>query len=586
MKKILLSIFLILVYCHVFSQYYLRGEIRDVKGNRLSDVKILLYSTGNFSYRSGSTGAFGIRTNVAIDTITLIFDGYETFKKVVETNKFQTLVLQMLPSNALSQKNKLSSITKNLTKEENSFFSAQGESYSNLIENSFLTTNLFPETGFALNIDKAAYSNIRRFLNNEIYPPKDAVRIEELLNYFSFNTAKKIAQNNLFNCNTYITDCPWNKKNKLLFVNLQAPKLNLDSVPPSNLVFLIDISGSMDKPNRLPLIQSAFKMLTDNLREKDTVAIVIYGGGVARILNPTSGAEKIKINSVIDSLVAAGDTPGEGAIQSAYNSARETFIKNGNNRVILATDGDFNVGQTSEKALEELIVQQRQYGIFLTCLGVGMGNYKDSKLESLAKKGNGNFAYLDNINEAQKVFVTEFTSTLYAVANDAMVKVKFNEDVVKQYRLIGFDNKKNSVEDSTSEIEGGEVGSGHAMMAIFEFMPSDDTTFTNHALGNIQLQFKNVKNNETMVQNFDIPYQATSFNNADSSLKFATAVCMFGSLLKQSKYATNYSFKEVYNIAMESANKTDLTQQEFLMLIKKANKIYFPQKKKKRNDDW
>ena len=322
-----------------------------------------------------------------------------------------------------------------------------------------------------------------------------------------------------------------------------------------------------------------------HLRERDTVAIVVYGGGVARILNPTSGAEKEVINKIIDSLTASGDTPGEGAIESAYRSARETFIKGGNNRVILATDGDFNVGQTSEKALEQLIIQQRQYGIYLTCLGVGMGNYKDSKLETLAKKGNGNFAYLDNTNEAQKVLVTEFTKTLYSVANDASLSITFNSDLVREHRLIGFDNKKTSIEDSTSELEGGEVGSGHSIMAIFEYSPQENVNVTSSTLGKINLQYKAPKETSTTYQKFDIPNQLISLNSSDSTLRFATAVTMFGALLKQSKYAKNFSFTDTYKLALSAAKKNDYAQQEFLQLLQKANKIYNPRKRKRGRDN-
>ncbi|MFY7898899.1 MAG: YfbK domain-containing protein, partial [Chitinophagaceae bacterium] len=386
----------------------------------------------------------------------------ENAKKVVNTTEYQVITLKMLPATASLMKNRLASATKNLAATEQlSMFSSFGESYSSIIENTFIDANLYPETGFALNIDRASYSNIRRFINNGMNIPKDAVRIEEMLNYFSYKS-QSLNQTKQFICSTKISNCPWNPQTQLCFINLKAPMLNLDSVPPSNLVFLIDVSGSMDKPNRLPLLQAGFKLLTANLRPIDTISIVTYGGGVAIPLPPTSGIEKDKINQVIDSLYADGDTPGEGAIRTAYSVAKRAFIRNGNNRVIIATDGDFNVGQTNEKDLEDLIVFQRLSGIYLTCLGVGMGNYKDSKLETLAKKGNGNFAYLDNIYEAEKVLVTELTKTLYTVANDAYVNISFNPSIVKKYRLIGFDNIKEAMIDTSSQIEGGEVGSGHS----------------------------------------------------------------------------------------------------------------------------
>lgn len=584
MRTTLLGLFILLLLASnsASAQYYLRGEIKDELGRPLVGVKINLYSKGTYPFSSGNTGTFGIPTAVPIDTITLTYIGFETLKVAVETQKYQSLKMKMLAATASLMKNRLSSKTKNLIKEQHTFFSANGESYSSLIENDFVSTTKYPETGFSLNIDRASYSNARRFLNNDIYVPSDAVRIEEMLNYFDLKPSKQTAKEKEFLFNQYLTTCPWNNESKLLFLNLNAPKLNLEKVPPSNLVFLIDVSGSMDKPNRLPLLQSAFKKLTDNLRNIDTVAIVIYGGGVARVLNPTSGDEKDKIKNVIDSLSAAGDTPGEAAIQTAYNSAIGSFIKGGNNRVILATDGDFNVGQTSEKALEDLITAQMHHGIYLTCLGVGMGNYKDSKLEALAKKGNGNFAYIDNLYEAQKVLITEFTKTMYAVANDAYLNINFNNEVIKDYRLIGFDNKRASIEDSTSELEGGEVGSGHNLMAIFEITPQNIKQLDSSTqIAKLSLQYKLPNSDKIIYQKFKIASNVVDLMQADSSLRFATSVAMFGSLLKQSKHSKNYTFNDVYNLALTAAKPSDYAQQEFLRLVQKANKLYNPKKKRK-----
>jgi Ca-activated chloride channel family protein len=585
MKKYTLSVGVIvfIILCNAATsnaQYYLRGQVKDELGRALPNVKINLFSKGNYSYKSGSSGGFGIPTHLEVDTIILTLVGYETFKKAVVSNQYQDLVLKMLPATASLMKNKLSSKTKNLLKEQHTFFSANGESYSSLIENDFVNTQKYPETGFSVNIDRASYSNARRFLNNDINVPTNAVRIEEMLNYFDFRSPNETPKEGTFLMNQFITTCPWNKENRLLFLKLNAPKLNLDKVPPSNLVFLIDISGSMDKPNRLPLLQSAFKMLTDNLRNIDTVAIVVYGGGVYRVLNPTSGAKKETIKNVIDSLTAAGDTPGESAIQTAYQSARSTFIKGGNNRVILATDGDFNIGVTSEKALEDLIAQEMRSGIYLTCLGVGMGNYKDSKLETLAKKGNGNFAYIDNIYEAQKVLVTEFTKTMYAVANDAFFIIQFNSAAINDYRLIGFDNKRASIEDSTSELEGGEVGSGHTMLAIFEINSTNQQFDSTQILGKATLQYKFPNASSNTYQYLNIQANTVALQNADSSLRFATAVAMFGSLLKKSKYADYYNFTDVYNMAASAVKPNDYAQQEFLKLVQKANKLYNIKKKK------
>lgn len=584
MKQLLFALLLTTaIIKHSMAQYYIRGQITNEKGRPLTGVLIKLYSKGNLKFFSGDNGLFGIPSNRKIDSITLSLDGFETFHEAIETQKYQNLTLKMLAATASLMKNKLASITKNLSPNQQiNFLSTIGESYTSFIENSFISAKNYPETGFALNIDRASYSNIRRFLNNELTVPNNAVRIEEMLNYFNLSLDKTPNTTKHFTCNTAVTTCPWQPNNHLVFINLNAPKLNLDSVPPSNLVFLIDVSGSMDKPNRLPLLQAGFKLLAKNLRPLDKLSIVTYGGNVSVPLPPTNGSEIDKINEVIDSLTASGDSPGEGAIRTAYAIAKSAFIPNGNNRIILATDGDFNVGQTSDKDLEDMITIQRQSGIYLTCLGVGMGNYKDSKLETLAKKGNGNFAYLDNVAEAEKVLVTEFTKTIYTVANDAYVSVLFSEAVIKSYRLIGFDNKKEAIADASSKVEGGEVGSGHNLMAIFQIEPVDTIYIDGQQIATISLQYKQSITNTNKVQIFPILYYIQSDTLATPTIRFATAVSMFGALLKNSVYAKNYSFTDVLQLATGAADKNNLAQQEFLTLVQKADKIYLPIKKKKK----
>lgn len=580
MKKVRWVCYCLLAFATAQAQYYLRGEVKNERGQSLQGAKINLSSKGSFPYYSGSSGTFGISVSKITDTIRISRDGYEDLVVLIDTRRFQSLVMKMLSTTAHLYNRKLASLTTNLRRQKANSFSVPGESYSNLVENDFIEADKYPETGFALNINKASYSNIRRFLGNEMYVPVDAVRIEEMLNYFDFTQAAAPKQQDYFNCRSQLTSCPWEEKNQLLFLHVTAPKLALDSIPPSNLVFLIDISGSMDKPNRLPLLQAAFTLLTDNLREKDTITIVTYGGGVGIALPPTSGAQKKKIREAIDSLVASGDTPGEGAIRIAYELARRSFIKKGNNRVILATDGDFNIGQTSEAALEDMITGYKQTGIYLTCLGVGMGNYKDSKLEALAKKGNGNFAYLDNLQEAQKTLVTEFTQTLYAVANNAFLKIGFLPNTIRQYRLIGFDNKLNAAEDSTSELEGGEIGSGHSLMAIFEIVPGKHTPVA-PLLANAYIQYQLPGSDSTRKQNFPVRQQVQPIAAADSVYRFAAAVAMFGSILKKSVYTGNYLPEDVLALAQTAVNLQHPQQAELLTLIEKAIKIYRPGKRKK-----
>ena len=564
------------------SQYYLRGEVRDEKHNLLSNARILLHSTG-YVYSSGSSGSFGIMTKQLVDSITISLDGYQTLSVKLETARYHSLVLKTLLTSANLQKNRLLSFTRNLKPDERRNWTVGTETYNSLLENDFVQAEKYPETGFAINTDKASYSNVRRFLNMNTTVPPDAVRTEELLNYFSL---KYLAppRDSVFGFQSYVSECPWNKSNQLLALHVSARKLDPEKIPPSNLVFLVDVSGSMDMPNRLPLLKSAFTLLVNNLRDKDTISIVVYGSTIGVWLQPTSGIEKEKIRKSIEELYPGGATPGESGIRTAYNLAKSQFIKGGNNRVILATDGDFNVGQTSDDELEKLITLHQQSGIYLTCLGVGMGNYKDSKLEVLAKKGNGNFAYLDNEREAEKVLVKELTQTLYSVADNAFLNIDFNPALVKNYRLIGFDNKWKALVDSVSELDGGEVGSGHSIVALFEIDPvfADGQSGNKGSLAKVNVRYELPNDTLQRFTTYKVPYSVTPFITLPATYRFASSVAMFAALLKDSKYARTYSWGEVIKLATESIDPQDALQKEFITIIEKAKKIYGRERKKRK----
>jgi Ca-activated chloride channel family protein len=568
-------------------QFYIRGEVKDESGNPLQNVNILLHTTG-YVYHTGTYGSFGILTNKTTDTLTFWMDGYQTEKRTVNAENYVTVRMKLAAASSSNiHKSKLASFTNGLNKDIQRQWFLGDETYASLIENHFVSAHEYPVTGLSLNIDKASYSNIRRFINTSALVPPDAVRIEEMLNYFN-ETYSEPDPGKLFKIKSVLTACPWNQENQLLFINVNSRKLDLAALPPCNLVFLIDISGSMDMPNRLPLLQSSFKLLVNNLRPKDSVSIVVYGGAVGIQLNATSGADKEKILKAIDELVPGGSTPGESGIKLAYNVAQTHFIKGGNNRVILATDGDFNVGAKTEDELDELISQKRQSGIYLTCLGVGMGNYKDSKIQTLAKKGNGNFAYLDNFPEAEKVLLTEFTQTLYAVADNVYMNVNFDPNYVKEYRLIGFDNKVGALNDSTSVIEGGEVGSGHSLIAAFEILPTEfnkdavERDFSPGNLAAIKIQYK--LPNDTTEKQFSgsIPLSYKDFNSIDRNLRFSTAVIMFGSLLRSSPITKEISWNDTILLASQASDDNDPIQKEFVSLVKEAKILYTKQKKRKK----
>ena len=585
MKTVFYILFTIFICTGVpAQQYYLRGEVKDESGNALQNVKILQVRTG-YIYKSGSTGSFGITVNQRIDTFTFAHEGYIPEKVVTNAEAYVSIQLKLAPANpSTTRLNKLLSFTRGMAKEDHKKWFAGDETYASIVENKFVNTDRFPSTGLALNIDRASYSNVRRFLSGNSIVPTDAVRIEEMLNYFNLNYMPPEG-NELFTVKTQVTSCPWNTANQLYYVDLSARKLNLDNLPPSNLVFLVDVSGSMDMPNRLPLLKSAFRLVVNNLRAKDSVSIVVYGGITGIMLNTTSGAEKQKILRAIDELTPGGSTPGESGITLAYSIAKRHFIVNGNNRVILATDGDFNVGVKTEEDLDELISRNKESGIYLTCLGVGMGNYKDSKIQTLARKGNGNFSYLDNFSEAEKVLMKEFTQTLYAVADDAFMNVEFNPKYVKQYRLLGFDNKVGALNDTSARVEGGEIGSGYSMIGIFEIEPNlaDSASRTmDEKFAHIDLQYR-VPNDTTLrVFGHDSYYNFKDFESLDKYYRFSTAVSMFGSLLRLSPFTKHVDWNDVLLLAISSASPNDLLQKEFISLVEQARVIYTKGKKKRR----
>lgn len=537
----------------------------------------------NQVYYSGMSGGFGIPSSNKIDSLVFSRVDYITQRLKIETEKYLSVQLKMTPQKASLSSYKLVSFTEGVPGYTPPLVLYKGETYANLVENEYVKTNNKSRTTFSMRIDKASYSNVRRFLNQETNVPPEAVRIEEMLNYFNLNYKEPSAGKD-FNIESRLSDCPWNETHKLLFVNLSAKKLNLDTVPPSNFIFLIDVSGSMDMPNRLPLLKEAFQLLVKNLRDKDKVSIVVYGNYVKLWLPATSGAEKQTILESIERLYADGDTPGEAALRTAYSVARSTFIPHGNNRIIMATDGDFNVGQKSEKDLEDLIAGEEKNAIYLTCLGVGMGNYKNSKIEILAKKGNGNFAYIDNINEAEKVLVTEFTQTAYSIAGDVRLSFKFDSGLVSEYRLLGYDNKRTSLEKKATELEGGEIGSGSGNMIIFEIVPAKenslDQPLSKPAI--IKLEYRS-KNDSMHIVREECIVTELPFKSMPNEIQFGTAVAMFGLKLKGSPYFPDVSWQQIHKIASDSNNENNYLQSEFLHLVNKAQEIYtVPKKKKKR----
>lgn len=586
--KYFLNIILVVFYpLLATAQHYITGSVKDEWGSPLQNVSIFVHSSG-YTFYTGHDGSFGILNSKIIDTLSFQLEGYAKQKLIVNASGSLDVKLKKNAASKSSQGYRLASLTLNLKRETQQQWMLGDETYASIVENHFINTTAYPATGLTLNIDRASYSNVRRFLSMNTIVPEDAVRIEEMINYFNLNYTEP-PKDSLFDIKATLTDCPWNKHNQLLFAQVTSKKLSLDSLPPTHLVFLIDISASMDKPERLPLLKTGFKSLVNNLRPIDSVSIIVYGGTVGIALETTGGIEKEKILRRIDSLQPGGSTPGESGIKLAYSVAKNHFIDSGNNRIILATDGDFNVGVSNDEELEELITNQRKAGIYLTCLGIGMGNYKDSKIQALAQKGNGNFAYIDNYAEAEKVLMKEFAQTLYTVADDAYLNIEFDPDYVKEYRLIGFENKVGALRDKDAIIEGGEIGSAYSTLIAFEIVPTQQGILFARSKDvchctplNFRLRYKKPAADSIMEYKASPPLQFTSFSKLSPCHRFAGAVIMFGSLLRKSKFTKEISWNDILEIAETSADPENFSQKEFITLVQQAKNIYGKNVKRKK----
>ena len=469
------------------------------------------------------------------------------------------------------------------------------ENYDDNTENGFHRVTDDPLSTFSIDVDAASYSNVRRFLNEGQLPPAGAVRIEEMINYFKYQYPQPV-NNDPFSISTEIGECPWNQQNKLLMIGLQGKEIPLDDLPASNLVFLIDVSGSMMQENKLPLVKASLKLLTNKLRIQDNISIVVYAGNAGVVLPATSGNRKDAIMQAIDGLEAGGSTAGGAGIKLAYKIARDNKMSQGNNRVILCTDGDFNVGASSDDDMVRLIEKERNSGVYLTVLGFGMGNYKDNKMQQLADKGNGNHAYIDGINEAKKVLINEFGGTLFTIAKDVKLQVEFNPATIAGYRLIGYENRMLNKEDfNDDKKDAGELGSGHTVTALYEIIPAGSNSKYLKKVDELKYQSKPAKetaNFETgelltvkfrykqptgdmsklivnTVKGITIPFDKTSDN-----FRFASAVASFGMLLRDSEFKGTSNYNNVVKYCKNALQRDEEGyRKEFVSLVIKAEKL-------------
>ncbi|MBS1608349.1 MAG: von Willebrand factor type A domain-containing protein [Bacteroidetes bacterium] len=626
MKKVLLLLTPVLAFLWAFSptlSFKISGKITDAQGNGLGGVTVKIKGASTAT-TSVSDGTYNIEAPNEKGELVFSSVGYQVKTEKINSRSVINVVLkaseQLLQEVVVTglgvQTRK--SVTANVSsvradsynytpytvadekkpvyerlEEDKDDFNTEGYDY--ITENRFLKVSDNPLSTFSIDVDAASYSNVRRFLNMGQMPPAGAVRIEEMINYFHYEyPAPK--EDQPFSVTTEISDCPWNKDNKLVLVGLQGRKIPTDNLPASNLVFLIDVSGSMQEPQKLPLVQASLKMLTDQLREKDHVAMVVYAGAAGLVLPSTNGNEKTKIKDAIDKLEAGGSTAGGAGIKLAYKTAKESFIKGGNNRVILCTDGDFNVGASSDDDMERLIEEERKSGVFLTILGYGMGNYKDSKMQKLADKGNGNHAYIDGISEAKKVLVNEFGGTMFTIAKDVKLQVEFNPVKVKGYRLLGYENRMLNKEDfNNDKNDAGDMGSGHTVTALYEVIPVgvesnllesvDPLKYQspkkeianashNGEIMNIKLRYKQPDADVSRLLEHPVFDNQAAIAKTSDNFRFAAAVAQFGMLLRNSEFKSNSSFSNVLKLAKNAkGNDEEGYRSEFIRLVESAQSL-------------
>ncbi len=462
------------------------------------------------------------------------------------------------------------------------------EEYSKIIENQFTSPKLNPLSTFSIDVDKASYSNSRRMIEGGQMPYKDAVRIEEFVNYFDYEYPNPTGEHP-FSIVTEVSSSPWNPENQLVHIGIQGKKLDYDKLAPCNLVFLIDASGSMSDANKLPLLKSSLKLLLNELSPKDRIAIVAYAGAAGLVLPSTLASEKSKIIDALDKLESGGSTAGGEGIKLAYKVAKDNFISEGNNRIILATDGDFNVGTSSTSELVRLVEEKRKEGVYLTLCGFGMGNYKDGRMEEIAKSGNGNYFYIDNINEAKKVFVKEMRATLFTIAKDVKIQIEFNPNKVQAYRLIGYENRIMAAEDfNDDKKDAGELGAGHTVTALYEIVPvgvksnylktvdglkyqttNQNTTPSNtDEMMTIKFRYKKPSEDVSKLITHVLKSKNEKLESTSDNFRFSAAVAGFGLLLRESEFKGNVSYNQILKLAKTAKGKdTEGYRAEFIRLV-------------------
>lgn len=533
------SILVFLFYTPLSAQYYFTGEVTDVHGDKLPNVSIVVQSTGEL-YKTGNGGSFEIITRKTEDTLLFASAGYEPFTTIIRSSEFVQVILKLLPQR-LTHKQRL------------------------------LTASLGNEVIFPADINGLSYNMIHRFLDMGMPVPAEAIRIEEMLNYFNFYYEKP-DEEALFHCSSKLLPCPWQESHKLLYFNVSTRITNRDQAPPANLVYLLDVSGSMDMPFKLPLIKTGFRSLINNLRDIDTISLVAFGARVGVVLQGVPGSHKGQILSAIESLSPDGPSPGIRGIKLAYEVARQQWIEGGTNKVILITDGDISDGEPSREELRETITGQSRQGIQLTCLGVGIDSTRDSELPWLAEAGQGKFALIGDVREAEKVLLNELATDLCTVADNVCVTTDFDTTLVKECRLIGFDNRIDSTNVSL-KMEGGPICSGHSLLALFELVPKKDSAGIEN-IANIRIRYTLPGKKIELQTDYVCLNRMVAFDKAAGDERKAACIALFGMKLKQSDHASGIPWADIEKMTRKNFSVNNALDRDYITLVVKARKIY------------
>lgn len=581
------------------------GKVTDQEtGEELPGVNVIVESdtlgaatdiNGVYTILNVPPGTYAIQVSyvgygsVKLNDVEVVSDSTTILNFQLQQSTFQMEEIVVTAQRAVIQHDMAMSMSVIVDGLPESYIRHNTEEYDKIYENTFFDVIKSPLSTFAADVDAASYTNARRFIMQDQLPYKDAVRTEEFINYFVYDYEQPTNEHPL-SINLEYSDCPWNDNHKLIHIGLQGKKLSKEEQKPSNLVFLLDVSGSMDSPKKLPLLKRSFKLLVEQLSPEDKIAIVVYASSTGLVLPSTSGDEKTEILEAIDQLHAEGSTAGGAGIQLAYKVAKENYMEEGNNRVILATDGDFNVGISSTSELVRFIETKRDEGIFLTVLGFGTGNYKDNRLQELADRGNGNHAYIDNILEAKKVLVSEITSTLYTIAKDVKIQVEFNPIKIKSYRLVGYENRMledKDFEDDTKD--AGEIGAGHTVTALYEValtnqkdlleknelkyqeMKIKDVAFNSNEILTVRIKYKDPDAEKSIEISKVLDNDPIQLEKSSDNFRFSSAVAQFAMILRDSEFKGSANIESVLDMA-EDATAEDVYgyRDEFLDLVERA----------------